>query len=70
MKAALQLQNLMGVSMVCVENIGVLCKGMRVHCFHDEGRDGYFWVMTERTVCGVTQFKFTQGCRKYFKRDQ
>ena len=67
MSIILYLKPLDGMSLLCVEDIGVLKAGMIVYCFHDDAPDGFFWVITGRPVCGVTQFKYTQGCKKYFK---
>ncbi len=56
-----------GLSLLCIEDIGVMKAGFIVYCFHDDGPDGYFWVMTGKPYHGVTQFKFTHGCKKYFR---
>jgi len=67
MKAALYQKGLEGSTLLCIEDIGVMKTGLIVYCFHDEGPDGYFWVMTGRPHYGVTQFKFTHRCKKYFE---
>ena len=67
MKPALYQRPFNGLSLICVEDIGVMKAGFIVYCFHDDGPEGYFWVMTGKPYHGVTQFKFTHGCKKYFR---
>ncbi|HAI44365.1 MAG TPA: hypothetical protein DCM40_42820 [Maribacter sp.] len=60
-------KSLEGHSLVCVKEAGVLVPGTIVYCFCDEGTNGYFWVTTPISIAGVTQFKYTQGYKKYFR---